>query len=180
MSLHPDRKKLIKDKMRSHEERETLATSDARSIVSELLQRKGYLPEDIEKDRVFTVRAGQKEDTASVDFIIRLRGKRYMAIKCSMALVSRERHVLAFSRAVDEDQIPYSVITDGLRANLMETSTGRVISEELDALPSRQEAMEEAARLRYGPCPPERKEKETRILLAFECARCQSPPSEPA
>lgn len=173
--MQEERARLVAEKIRAEDERETLATKDAREIIGELLTQKGYLPGDLEIDREFSIRAGGREDTASVDYIVRLEGRRYMAVKCSMALESRERHVLAFGRVVDRYQIPYCVITDGLTARLMDTQSGKTLSEELDAIPSREEALRDIWTLEFRECPPERKAKETRILLAFECAACPKP-----
>lgn len=175
MNGQEERKKLVEEKIRAEDEKEAIATGDAREIVGGLLREKGYQREDIERDSEFSIAAGDKEDTASADFIIRLGGRRYMAIKCTMALESRQRHILSFSRVVDEYQIPYSVVTDGLKAYLMDTLSGRVISEDLDALPARDEAAKDIEALTFSKLPPERKDKETRILLAFECASCPKP-----
>jgi hypothetical protein len=168
-----DRKELIRKKIQVEEEAERIATGDARELVGEFLRaKKGYLPEDIETDREFVVRTGSHEDTVSVDYIVRLKGKRYMAIKCSMSLESRERHVVSFSRVADSVQIPYCVVTDGIKAYLIETVSGKKLSEEMDALPSREEAMGDMEAVEFEQYPPEKAEKEKRILLAFECTSC--------
>lgn len=178
MSDKSERERLIREKVRSEDEGEALATGDAKLLTGRLLAERGYPPGELEVDKEFVVTARGRRETASVDYIIKLRGRPYMAIKCSMALVSRQRHVLAFSRAVDDRIIPYSAVTDGIHAHIMETSTGRVISESLEGIPSREEAMKELQYLKYQECLPEKKEKEAMILQAFECASCPSAPEE--
>jgi len=178
MSDKSDRERLIREKVRSEDKGEALVTGDAKLLTGQLLAERGYLPEEVEVDRKFTVIARGRRESASVDYLIRLRGRPYMAIKCSMALVSRQRHVLAFSRVVDDCIIPYAAVTDGIHAHVMEASTGRVISESLEGIPSREEAMKERQYLKYQECPPERKEKEAMILQAFECASCPSAPED--
>lgn len=175
MSGKSERERLIRDKVRSEDKGEALATGDAKLLTGQLLAERGYLPEEVEVDRKFAVAAGGRREAASVDYIVRLRGRPYMAIKCSMALVSRQRHVLAFSRVVDDCVIPYSVVTDGIHAHVMDTATGRMVSEALEGIPSREEAMKELQYLKYQECPPERKEREAMILQAFECASCPNP-----
>jgi hypothetical protein len=164
-----------KNKIEEEELKEALATQDARAVVLQILEEKGYTPEDIETDREFTVRAGEREERVSVDYLITLRGKRYMAVKCSMAVVSRERHVLSFSRVVENYQIPLSVITDGVDALVMDTVTGKTIGESFDDIPSKEDALRTFDSLEFREYPPERLEKQTRILLAFECATCPTP-----
>jgi hypothetical protein len=175
MPGEPEREKLIREKVVSEDEAEAAATHDARLIIRELLMERGYLPDEVEVDREFTIAAGGRTENSSVDYIIKLKGRRYMSIKCSMALVSRERHVLAFSRVVDSCQIPYSVITDGMDARLMDTATGKVLAEGLGAIPHRARALADVEEVEFKEFPPAKKERETMILQAFECTGCPRP-----
>lgn len=177
MSKSAEREELVRKKVQEEDAREQLATMDARQLVLMFLkEEKGYLDEDIEIDREFivSVKEGPSpiEEAVSVDYVIRLEGIPYMAIKCSMAVESRERHMLAFSRVVDSRQIPYSVVTDGLKALIIDTVSGKVTAEGLENLPSRQEALKDMENMELTECPPVKKEGEKRILLAFECASC--------
>ena len=177
MSKSAEREELVRKKVQEEDAREQLATMDARQLVLMFLkEEKGYLDEDIEIDKKFivSVKEGPSpiEETVSVDYIIRLEGSSYMAIKCSMSVESRERHMLAFSRVVDSRQIPCSVVTDGLKAHIIDTASGKVASGGLENLPSRQEAIKEMENMEFAECPPAKKEGEKRILLAFECTRC--------
>jgi hypothetical protein len=109
----------------------------------------------------------------STDFIINLGGRRYMAIKCAAASVdSRERHITAFARVVDEHQIPLCLVTDGENTRLIDTLKGKVISEDIGSVPSKEEALTHISSMVFLPYPAERLEKEKRILLAFETVRC--------
>jgi len=138
-----------------------------------LLEYKGYAPEDIEQDRKFRVGVSGCDEDVSTDFIIRLSGHRFMAIKCAAASVdTRERHITAFARVVDDNQIPLCLVTDGENTRVIDTLTGEVVSEDMEYLPSKDEAIERVAEMNFVPCPPERLEKEKRILLAFESVRC--------
>lgn len=170
-----EREKLIREKVLSEDEAEVAATHDARLIIWELLVEKGYLPDEVEVDREFAISAGGRKEKSAVDYIIKLKGRRYMSIKCSMALVSRERHVLAFSRVVDSCQIPYSVITDGVDARLMDTATGKVLAEGLEAIPPREQAIADVEEVEFREFPPSKKERETMILQAFDCTGCPKP-----
>ncbi len=170
-----DRIKLINEKVRLMQDAERHQVDAVRQGMLEFLARhKGYLADDIEKDPKFRVRVGGCEEDTSTDFIIRLGGRRFMAVQCAAASVdSRIRHIVAFSRVVDEHQIPLALVTDGENTRLIDTLTGKVISEDLQAVPSRQESLELMERTDFTPCPPGRLEGERRILLAFDSVRCR-------
>jgi hypothetical protein len=177
MSECADREELVREKLDEEDAREQMATKDARELTLAFLKdEKGYLEEDIEIDREFVVSVkdgpSHIEEPVSVDYIIRLQDIPYMAIKCSMAVESRERHILAFSRVVESMQIPYSVVTDGLKAHIIDTVSGAVVSRKLEKLPSRKEALKDIETRELSECPPAKIVGEKRILLAFECASC--------
>jgi hypothetical protein len=177
MSESVDRKKLVEEKIRQEEEDLRVITEDARQLVAELLEEKGYLPEEIEKDREFIVAVSDREEVVSTDYILRPGGRPYAAIKCSMALDSRERHILSFSRVVDSSQIPVSIVTDGIKAHILDTNTGRLISESIDDIPPREEALKRIEDSEpVEKFPKAKLEMEKRVLLAFECASCPPGP----
>ncbi len=112
-------------------------------------------------------------EKTAVDYLIKINGKRLMAIKCSPgALESRERHLISFARVVDDYQIPYALVTDGSQARLLDTLTGKLVSEGLISIPEKGQAGEMVETAKFIPYPPERMEKERRILLAFEAIKC--------
>jgi len=169
-----DRMKLIREKLDKAERRAIVSLSLIREMVFEyLLVEKGYSRDEIETDKAFEVIVDDMAEKAAVDYTIRIGGRRFMAVKCSPgALESRERHLISFARVVDEYQIPYALVTDGVQARLLDTLTGKLISEGLDSIPDRLQAgkmAEAAGRIRY---PQERMEKEKRILLAFDTIKC--------
>jgi|Deesub1362A_J573_1020465.scaffolds.fasta_scaffold00027_100 hypothetical protein len=168
-----DREKLIMEKVRMADEAEMIQTEAIKQYVLEFLKtEKGYLPEDIEIDKKFQISVSDRVETASVDFIINLEGKRFMTVKCSLALDSRERHILAFSRVVDSYQIPLAVVTDGKEVRMIDTVSGKTISEDINSIPSRQEALSRIKDVEFREYPAEKMEKEKRILMAFECISC--------
>ena len=174
MSEASDRLKLIEAKIREREETAVMGHSFVREVVKEfLLSAKEYAAGDLETDRRFEIVLDNKTESTSVDYLITISGKRFMAIKCTPgALESRERHLVAFARVVSECQIPYAVVTDGARARLLDTATGKVVAEGLESIPDRKRAVEMAETLKFEPCAPERVEKEKRILLAFDSIAC--------
>jgi len=173
-----ERDKLVREKIAKEDEMEAQATGDSRLIVYELLGKLGYADEDIETDKAFEVSSGVHAGLCSVDYIVKLGGRRSMAIKCTMAIESRERHIVSFCRVADEAPIPVAVVSDGLTAYVLDTMTGRRLAEGLDAIPGRDALLGQLDMNPPQKYPDERAEKEKRILLAFETTMCPRPESE--
>ena len=138
-----------------------------------LLEKKGYAETEIEKDREFEVLIGNERCKSGTDIIISVGGKRLILIKCSVgALVSRERQAVACARVLDSYQIPFAVVTDAVDAIVLDTLTGKVMSEGMESIPSRNELTELISTIELKTLSPERAEKEKRILLAFDSIKC--------
>jgi len=169
-----DRRKLIEEKIAGTEARAVTSLAFIRQAVKDfLVHANGYSDEDIEIDREFEITLDGVKTAVSVDYILKLRGRRFAVIKCSPgALGSRDRHLLSFARVIDSYQIPVAVVTDGVRARILDTVSGKLVSEDLAAMPTRTEADERVALMKPLPYPTERMEREKRILLAFDAIRC--------
>lgn len=158
---------------------EAAATSDARELTAKALLERGYAEDDIQVDCAFEVASRGKTDSTKVDYLISIKGVDMLAIKCSMAMESRERHVLSFARAAHANVIPFAVITNGIEARVMDTLTGKVIGEGLGSIPSRDELLSALSANAPAPLDPARRQKETMVLMAFECTDCPSHPRSP-
>jgi len=174
MSEGCDRQKLIEEKIGHAEARASTSLALIRQGIRDfLLDKKGYSEEDIEVDRQFEIVQDDSRVLVSVDYILTLGGKKVMAIKCCPgALESRERHIISFARVVDSYQIPFAVVTDGLDARVLDAVSGKLVSEGLDSIPNRLQAMETLHAVEFRPYPAERIEREKRILLAFDAIKC--------
>jgi hypothetical protein len=174
MSEMSEREKLAAEKVKAMDEAERLQTDAVREeMLRFLLEHKGYDVGDIERDMKFRIDVSGCQEDVSTDFIINIGGRRFMAIKCAAASVdTRERHITAFARVVDENQIPLCLVTDGENTRLIDTLKGSVISEDIHSVPTKDEALKQAASMEFLPYPSERMEREKRILLAFEAVRC--------
>jgi len=171
-----EREKLVRDKIAKEDEMEAQATGDSRLIIEELLRRLGYRDGEIESDIPFEVSTGAHSGTCSTDFIVKIGGRRFMGIKCTMALESRERHIVSFCRVADRMVIPVAVVTDGLTAIVVDTMTGRPLSEGLDSIPDRERALSLLEGAPEQPFPEgDKAEKTRRVLLAFETTGCPRP-----
>jgi len=138
-----------------------------------LLEKKGYSVGEIEKDSEFEVLIGNERCKSKTDIVIIIDGKRLVLIKCSVgALGSRERQAVACARVLDSYQIPFAVVTDGADAIMLDTLTGNVVGEGLAKILSRTELKKMMEKIEFKELPPERAEKEKRILLAFDSIKC--------
>jgi hypothetical protein len=169
-------KKILSILEQELEDGESLA-AEARNMVSYLLlEKKGYLPEDIEKRVVFEVKLGQETAYSSVDFLISVSGKRAMVIKCAAgSLSSRERQAVAIARLIGSPPVPVAVVADPVNAEVLDVATGKVVGEGFGAIPVRDRIVEMLSEYSTKPLSLERLEKEKRILLAFDAIRCCVP-----
>ena len=134
-----------------------------------LVDTKGYSKNDIEVDADLKFTIGEEELYSNVDLAVRVQGKRFMVLKCVPgSLVSRQRETLAAARLLDVYQIPFSVVTDGKDAELLDTVTGEVLEEGMDAIPSREEAIERMKGIKLQPFPQERLEREKIIFRSYD------------
>jgi len=154
--------------------------ADARKLVYYLLvEKKGYLPGDIEKKVVFEVKLGQETAYSSVDFLVSVDGKKAMVIKCfAGSLSSRERQVVAAARLLGAPPVPVAVVADPVNAGILDVRTGKLAGEGFGAIPIKEQMIQLLSEGASQALSPERLEKEKRILLAFDAIRCCVPQGE--
>jgi len=169
-------KKILSILEQEFEDGESLA-AEARKMISYLLmEKKGYLPGDIEKKVVLEVKLGQENAYSSVDFLVSVDGKKAMVIKCfSGSLSSRERQAVAAARLIGTPPVPVAVVADPVNAEVLDVSTGKVVGEGFGAIPLKEQMIQMLKEGTSQPLSPERLEKEKRILLAFDAIRCCVP-----
>jgi hypothetical protein len=134
-----------------------------------LINRKGYLKDDIESRRRLQVRAGDNCAIIKIDFLIRLGEKVRMIIKYGPgSLVTRQRPLLAASRIIVPYQIPVAVITNGEDAQILDGSSAKLIGRGLDGIPSKPELITLTTTSDDNQITASRAEMESRILYCFE------------
>ncbi len=134
-----------------------------------LVETKGYSKDDIEVDTDIRFFIGEGEVCSHVDLVVRVQEKRFMVLRCVPgSLVSRQRETLAAARLLDAYQIPFSVVTDGKDAQLLETATGNVLAQGMDAVPSKEEAIQQMRKIKFEPFPQERLEREKIIFRSYD------------
>ena len=134
-----------------------------------LVEKKGYSKQDID----INVKIGFEIDgipyRSSVDVVVSVNGTRIMATKCAAgSLGSREREILAAARLLDRYQIPFSVVSDGNTAIMLDTVTGKIIGQTLEAVWSKKEAAEFLEKFFPAVLPDERVLRERLIFRTYD------------
>ena len=136
-----------------------------------LVNEKGFSKDDIEVDVNIEVTVAGEPYRSQIDLVVSLDGgaTRFMAIKCAAAsLGSREREILAASRLLAENQLPFSVVSDGKTAIVLDTVSGKKLGEGLKAIPSKDEVREKLKALQLRPFPEDKREREKLIFRSYD------------
>ncbi|MFO7666527.1 MAG: type I restriction enzyme HsdR N-terminal domain-containing protein [Desulfobacterales bacterium] len=139
------------------------------NIARLLVNEKLYDKSDITQRRELLVRAGEKKAIIRIDFLISIENRMLMIIKYGPgSIITRHRPALSASRLVAPYQIPVVVVTNGMDADILDGSTGKVISSGFEAIPPKPEILELSGKFIFGEIPGNRAEAEARILYAYE------------
>ena len=134
-----------------------------------LVERKGYLKNDIETHKDLLVEAGDKRAIVKIDFLINLSELTCMIVKYGPgSLVTRRRPALAAARLLAPYQIPVAVVTNGEDAEVLEVTGGGVLAVGLENIPTRAELQHIADRTEFKTIPPQRFAMESRIVYCYE------------
>lgn len=110
-----------------------------------------------------------------IELTVSLGGRQFMIIRYGPgSLVSRERAAIAAARVLNPAyRLPLAVVTNGEDAELLDTSTGKILGYGLESIPNRTTAENILPDLEFLP-PLEgvKRERELRILNAFDVERC--------
>ena len=147
-----------------------VGAEENRQVVERILvDEKGYSKEDIAVDVDLELTVAGEPYRSQIDLVVSLESNRFMAIKCAAAsLGSREREILAAARLLEENQLPFSVVSDGKTAIVLDTASGKKLGEGLDAIPSKAQAQEKLKEITLLPFPKERREREKLIFRSFD------------
>jgi hypothetical protein len=131
-----------------------------------LVEEKGYSKGDIERGVSFEMEVAGSTLTPRVDLVVKAHGKCIILIKCMYgALEAGMRLVVSYGRLLDTYQIPFSVVTNGDEGHVFDTVTGRELGG-MEVLPNKSDL--DRMDMEFIEYPPERVEKEARILNAYE------------
>ena len=169
-------KKILSILEQEIEHGEAMAAAVNRIAEGMLLGEKGYAPTDVRKDVVFTVQLVDETASSFVDFLVRVDDKPAMVIKCAAgSLSSRERHVVAAARVIGDIPVPVAVVMDPMSAVVLDGVTGKIIGEGFESIPTKAQLAAMLSGREIRPLPEEKKDREKRVLLAFDAIRCCIP-----
>ena len=134
-----------------------------------LIENKGYFITEILTRKKLSLAIDGKSASVTVHFIIYIDQKPFAVIIYGPgSIVTRQRPTIAVARLFDEYIIPFSVITNGLEANMMDSKSGKVIGKNLDSIFSRKEARKLLKDVHPETLTQDRREKEQRILYTMD------------
>ncbi|MDY6952327.1 MAG: type I restriction enzyme HsdR N-terminal domain-containing protein [Thermodesulfobacteriota bacterium] len=134
-----------------------------------LVEKKGYDTGDIEVDADLTFNIKDQVVHSHVDLVVGIDDKRFMVLRCVPgSLGTRHRETLASARLLDTYQIPFSVITDGTDADVLDTLTGKPIGHGTDAIPSKEEGRKTMQDIALQTFPQEKLERERLIFRSYD------------
>jgi len=138
-------------------------------IAQFLVNQKGYFKSDILPRQLLHIELDGKTGTVPVDFIISSENKAVMMVLFRPgSIVSRRRMAIAAARLFNRNAIPYAAVTNGDDAEIMETSSGKVIGTGLESVFNKSQAEKILEDIRPFILSEDRREKEKRILFAME------------
>lgn len=149
-----------------------VGAEDNRQMVERfLVAEKGYSKADIAVDVDIEITVAGETYRSQIDLVVSVDGgiTPFMAIKCAAAsLGSREREILAAARLLDENPLPFSVVSDGKTAIVLDTITGRKLGEGLNTIPTREAAREKLKTIKRMPLAKEKLEREKLIFRSYD------------
>jgi hypothetical protein len=157
---------------------ETLVDTDderyRQKISRFLVEVKGFDKSDLEMRRKIETLFGGQFVVSRIDIVVMIENRRMMVVRYGPgSLVTRERPALAAARVLDPDRIiPLAIVTNGEDAEILDTMSGKVIGQGMDAFPDRQEILKLAEAEPIPGPEADRREKELRILNAFDIEIC--------
>ena len=170
---------LIYGKLTDYLSGEELTDTDDERIRQELckmmVEEKGYNRGDLEVRLTIETLFSKCFVTSTIEVTVSMGGKRSMILRYGPgSLVSRERSAIAAARVLTPDyQIPLAIVTNGRDAELLDTRTGKILGYGLDSIPNRETLGNLIQNMYYlKPLTGEQRERELRILNAFDVERC--------
>jgi hypothetical protein len=158
---------------------ETVVDTDDERIRQQLarflVEEKGYDRKDIlPRLKIETLFAGQYVKS-TIDLTVTVGGRKLFIVRYGPgSLVTRERPAIAAARVLDDTyRIPFAIVTNGRDAEILATETAKVIDTGLHAIWKKSAAEKLAASVVFlSPPDPGQREKELRILNAFDLEIC--------
>lgn len=140
-----------------------------------LVEERGFAKENLIPRLTIETLFAQSFVTSKIDLTILHNNKQVLILRYGPgSLVSRERSAIAAARVLNPDyQIPFAVVTNGKDAELLDTRSGKILGYGLESIPCCDTLRTLADNAVFSaPLTGIKKERELRILNAFDVERC--------
>jgi len=140
-----------------------------------MVEEKGYSRQELLPRLYLETLFAKSFVRSTIELTVSVHEKHFMIIRYGPgSLVSRERAAIAAARVLNPSyRIPLAVVTNGEDAEIIDTTSGKIRDYGLQSVPERDQAEEIISQLTFlSPQNPEDREKELRILNAFDVERC--------
>ena len=140
-----------------------------------MVEEKGYARDELVPRKYVETLFSRCYVRSTIELTVQLLGREVMILRYGPgSLVSRERAAIAAARVLNPKyRIPLAVVTNGEDAELLDTSTGKILGYGLHSIPDRSAAEKMLYSLDFLPPQDDQKrERELRILNVFDVERC--------
>lgn len=145
------------------------AESNRQAVERFLVEEKGYAKTDIQVDAPIEINVDGEPYSSTIDLLVGLKGKKVMAVRCvAGSLGSWEREILSAARLLAPYQIPRAIVSDGSKAIVLDTVTGKTMGGEMADIPSKSAAAELVEDTNLQPYPEERVAREKIIFRSYD------------
>jgi len=134
-----------------------------------LIDSLGYAKSEITYRRQLVVSAGLQKAAVPVDFIVTISHKMGMIIKYGPgSLTTRHTPAVAIANLVADYQVPLVVVTNGEDAEILDTTSERVIAKGLNHIPPRPDLAKLINTYSFATVSPKKQEMAARIVYCYE------------
>lgn len=145
------------------------AEANRQAVEKILVEQRGFSKSDVEVSVDIDLEIAGTPYQSQIDLVVSAGQKRVMVIKCAAgSLGSREREVVSAARLLDTYQIPFALVSDGLTAILLDTVSGKVLKEGIDAIPAKEEVLKQMEDLEWLPIPEKKIEREKLVFRTYD------------
>jgi len=144
-------------------------------IMRLLVEERGFAKQELSpRLKIETLFAGNFV-VSTIELLLTIEGRCCLVLRYGPgSLVTRERPALAAARVLNKETVvPFTVVTNGEDAELLDTWTGKVLATGLSAIPTRAQALALLREAEHKPLPPgPQRQMELRILNAYDQEVC--------
>ena len=148
---------------------ETTYEEFRQALAKLLVEERGYPRERLKAKVPLSYSVNNEEYGRELDLVAYDQDRRplLVVIFCSGEVGSFERETAIAAQLMADGPAPFALTTDTRDASLLDTATGTVLAQGMQAVPYWDELLEKSVRMPRVPLSLERKERLTRIFHAY-------------